>query len=201
MHRSLKPNTGRARDRNPRKSLSNRPELSTPSVLLFLYVMHECLDSSASSLLKWWVTYTWLWHRVSWENKATKATNALQTQWPQKNHWRHLRFLGHYLVSHTRSNLIAQSLSAVWNGTWSDQHTFPLGGSDWFMWELLQSFALLVLICPGRWKGEQSKPMAQTSAAFSFLWNGSVMPGSTRGSYKAKAIIKRRGGLRGREEV
>lgn len=27
------------------------------------------------------------------------------------------------------------------------------------------------------------------------------MPGFTRGSYKAKAIMKRRGGLRGREEV
>lgn len=40
--------------------------------------------SLASFFLKWWVTYTWLWHRVSWENKATKATNALQTQWPQK---------------------------------------------------------------------------------------------------------------------
>ena len=47
------------------------------------------------------------------------------------------------------------------------------------------AFAFLVLICPGRWKGEQSKLMAQTSAAFLFLWNGSVMPGFTRGSYKA----------------
>lgn len=78
------------------------------------------------------------------------------------------------------------SLSLVWNGTWNDQHTFPLGGLDWFMWELLQSFAFLVLICPGRWKGEQSKLMAQTSAAFSFLWNVSVMPGLPRGSYKSQ---------------
>lgn len=201
MHHSLKPDAGRARDRNPRKLCQTGLNFPLPLCYFSCMLCMNARMSLASSFLKWWVTYTWLWHRVSWENKATKATHALQTQCPQKKNWRHLQFIGHYLVSHTRSNLIARSLSAVWNGTWNDQHTFPLGGSDWFMWELLQRFALLVLICPGRWKGEQSKPMAQTSAAFSFLWNGSVMPGSTRGSHKAKAIIKRRGGLRGREEV
>ncbi len=79
------------------------------------------------------------------------------------------------------------TLSLIWNGTWNDQHTFPLGGFDWFMWELLQSFTFLVLICPGRWKEEQSKLMAQTSAAFSFLWNRSLMPGFTRGSLQSQS--------------
>lgn len=50
------------------------------------------------------------------------------------------------LASCSCSDLIfpSPSCSCVWNGTWNDQHTFPLGGLDWFMWELLQSFAFLV---------------------------------------------------------
>lgn len=48
------------------------------------------------------------------------------------------------------SKLISPTLSCslLRNGTWNDQHTFPLGGSDWFMWEQL------CISCLGRWKGK-----------------------------------------------
>lgn len=87
---------------------------------------------------------------MSLENRNTKETQAASSI--NKRHGLSLSVslevvsLSLSLASRTCSNLISPSPShsLVWNGTWNDQHTFPLGGLDWFMWELLQSFAFLV---------------------------------------------------------
>lgn len=72
------------------------------------------------------------------------------------------------LASCSCSKLISPSLSCLLlgNGTWNDQHTFPLGGSDWFMWEQL------CISCLVRWKEKWSKLMAQTRLRFHSIETG-----------------------------
>lgn len=144
---------------------------------------------------------TKLWHVVSLENKDTKAIYAKTGQRPSP----FLRLcrlsLSLSLASHSRSNSIYYSVpsSHLKRDLKWPAHV-PTGGLKLIYVGATAELRLSCLNMSRQMKG-RTKLMAQTSAAFSFLWNVSVMPGFTRGSYKAKAIMKRREGSVVREEV
>lgn len=81
------------------------------------------------------------------------------------------------------SKLISSFLSCplLGNGTWNDQHTFPLGGQTD---SCGSSFAFLVSADK---KGNRVNWWHRPGCVFIPLKEGCVMPGFTRGSHKAKA--------------